>query len=790
MIPIQHISPLLFTCGLAALMAAPQASAQEAADQGAEVIVITAQKRAQAITDVPVTITALSGDFLRKIDATEFDEISLFTPGLTVQEQSPNNPGFVIRGITSDSGSAQQAPRVSVYYNGADVSRSRGSYFDLFDIERVEVVKGPQSTLFGTAAAIGAVSVISKKPEEGFGAQASLSYGNYNYVESQGYVNYGGDIFGGRVAWSYKDRDGFIDNVFPAPGSLDDDTLGRALNGQNVLAFRGTLSFTPTPDFRADLVLSYDRQNPPGTAFKSGTFAPAGGDTSPFTFASFSGAPDSEDVLGLAEPGLEREVFDANLTMAYDMNESWSVTSITGYREFDSVEVFDADGTQAAYLELTEDAIGDQWSQEVRVNYMGDGVSSFFGGSYFHEDGSQTIAFSTEEGTYLQCAAGIIPDLGCIAGDGSVSALLATGLLTDGAVTALPYSQVFGNTGDFNIWTLYADGTVNVTNRLELSFGARYVNESRTSGIFSNSPGAVLTGAPLLGGPNTDGRVLTASADYSDWLIRSNILYRLTDAVNLYATAGRGRRSDVITLTTRTTRTVGDTTVTVPVYVDPTFVPAEIIWNYEAGVKGSFLEDRVFASAAVFYQDYSNFQVSLPELDETGEPTGLFVTSGVGGATNWGIEAEFTAEVTDGLQIFGNAAYVDAQIDDDPEVNGTVAGNRFRLQPKWAASAGALYERPVTDEVTGFATLTWAFEGSKFFEQPNDPLIAEDAYSLVNLRAGIKSPDERWQVDAFVSNLFDKEYIIDGGNTGGAFGIPTFIAGAPRFYGVRISGKI
>lgn len=802
------LEKLFQTACITALLTAPfSAAAQDASDAAFEEIVVTAQKREQLIKDVPVTITALSGDFLRKIDATEFDEVSLFTPGLTVQEQSPNNPGFVIRGITSDSGSAQVAPRVSIYYNGVDVSRSRGSYFDLFDVERIEVVKGPQSTLFGTAAAIGAVSVITNKAQEGFSAEGSIAYGNYDYIESQGFVNAGNDVIAGRLAWSYKDRDGFIDNVFDGPGSLPDGTFGQALNGQNVLGMRGTISFTLTQDFRADLVISYDQQNPPGTSFKSGTFAPPGGDTSPFSFAALSGAPDSEDTLDGPEPGLNRDVFDLNLTMRYDINEAWAITSISGYREFDSVEVFDADGSAAPYLEFTEDAVGDQLSQEIRVNYTTDDVALFFGGNYFHEDGTQRIPFSTEEGVLLECLTGAL-GLGCVAADGSVPALNATAALTGGAVSSIPYSQVIGNTGSFDIWSLYADATVDITDKLEISVGARYVNESRTSGAFNEAPasqlaplligsgvpalaglGGFLDGFLPLGGANTNGEVLEVSQDYSDWLIRANILYRLTDDVSLYATTGRGRRSDVIDVGIANTRQVVGGTIEVPPFADPTFIPAEIIWNYEAGVKGNFFDGKVFASAAVFYQDYENFQVTLPQLDAEGQPTGLFVASGAGGATNWGVEAEFSANLSEQLQIFGNAAYIDAQIDDDPAVNGDLAGNRFRLQPKWAASAGVFYEQPITDDVSGFATLTWTFEGSKFFEQPNDPLIAEEAYSLVNARIGLREPDARWQVEAFASNLFDKRYVIDAGNTGGAFGIPTFIAGAPRFYGVRIAGQ-
>ena len=147
--------------------AAAQAQTADPAADGAESaaidseIVVTAQKRAESISDVPLTVSALSGEALKEIGVDEFDEVAAYISGLIVQEQSPNNPGFVIRGITSDSGSAQIAPRVSIYYNGVDVSRSRGSYFDLFDIERIEVVKGPQATLFGTAATIGAIFACS-----------------------------------------------------------------------------------------------------------------------------------------------------------------------------------------------------------------------------------------------------------------------------------------------------------------------------------------------------------------------------------------------------------------------------------------------------------------------------------------------------------------------------------------------------------------------------------------------------------------------------------------------------
>ena len=154
-----------------AFPAAAQTMAPEVEAVGGEQIIVTAQKIEQRAMDVPITISAVSGKRMAEIGVSDLDELSNYIPGLNIQEQSANNPGIVIRGITSDSGSAQQAPRVTLYYNGVDISRSRGSYQDIYDMERIEVIKGPQATLFGTASAVGAISMISARPKPGFAAE-------------------------------------------------------------------------------------------------------------------------------------------------------------------------------------------------------------------------------------------------------------------------------------------------------------------------------------------------------------------------------------------------------------------------------------------------------------------------------------------------------------------------------------------------------------------------------------------------------------------------------------------
>jgi outer membrane receptor protein involved in Fe transport len=743
-----------------------------------EEIIVTTQKRAQSLRDVPITVTSYSGKLLEDLNIDEFDEVSEITPGLIIQEQSPNNPAFVIRGITSDSGSAQIAPRVSIYLNGIDVSRSRGSHFELFDIERIEVAKGPQATLFGTASAIGAVSVITRKPQEEFSAEATLGYGNYDSYQARGFVTGGSETVQGRLAFSYRKRDGFIENIAGDPGSQSEGgTIQPDLNGIERFGVRGSLRFIPNENVTVDLVLNYEKNDDTGTSFKSGNYAPTGGETDPFSFAELAGGgPRSKEVLGSDTLGIDRTLYDGNLTINWTLDDHWSLTSISGYRDFDSNEVFDADGTQAVFAEFAENSTGNQFSQELRANYTADRLSAFFGINYFTEEGKQRIPFLTEEGTFLQCAAGVIPGLPCVAADGAVGSVTAAQ-----GLAPIYYNAEFGNTGTFDIYSAFADATYAFTDRLEFTAGIRFVYEERESGAFATLPNSVLTGAPLLdfGNVDTGGQIVTASEDYDAFLPRFNLRFEVNDNLNLYATVAKGRRSDVID--------VGSTTGPEgSVVADPTLVPEEVIWNYEAGFKARLADGRIDLAASAFYQDYENFQVTV--LD----PNGVSRPSNAGSAKNFGIEAEIRGQVNEYFQLFGNIAYIDAQIDDDEE-NGIYAGNRFRLQPKWSSAIGALVSYPISDEFKVFTNATWTYRSSAFFEIGNQPIagidIAEDAVSLVNLRAGFGPADDSWEISLFANNLFNKDYIIDAGNTGGSFGTPTFVAGTPRFWGVQITGR-
>lgn len=753
---------------------AAETAAQSTAGSGNEIIVTT-QKIEQRAVDVPITISALSGERIRELGVADLDELSYYTPGLLIQEQSANNPGVVIRGITSDSGSAQQGPRVTLYYNGVDISRSRGSYQAIYDLERVEVIKGPQATLFGTASAVGAISLVSARPRAGFEAEVRGGYGNFNQTLLGGYINVGSDVLAARIAGEWRTRDGYVENLSA--------NQREELYAQNQLGLRASVRWTPTDDLTVDLIGTYDQQRNGGTPFISGRFpafagAP-GGPANAFRPANLGGNPAGAAALGDDQLGLNREVYDLNLTLDYQFEDDWSFTTVNGYREFDSHEVFDADGSAAPFLEFAEIADGWQFSHEGRFTYSGDKLRASFGWNAFIEDGRQNVPFATEEGLFLQCLTTLfgVPAAGrpfgatpCVAADGSVPAQ---------GITNFPYSSVFENAGRNEAYSVFADFTWIPFESLELTAGLRLLDEYRESRFFASAPNSVLSRAPLIPGQiDTRGQTFVADDRFGAVLPRFNALYRVSDEVNVFATISKGRRSPVVQLGAR--RQGND------VLANRVDVLEEIVWNYEGGIK--LAAGGVSGSLGVYYQVYDNFQVSVPQLDANGNPTGAFETRSAGAASNLGVEAELAVDVTDWLNVFGNFGYIDGGIDNDP-ANGTFAGSRFRLQPEWQASGGFTIDHTFGNGTRFFATPSITHRSRIFFEVPNNPLISQGAITLVNARAGVSFADTRYEIAGFIRNAFGKDFLLDAGNTGGAFTIPTFIPGEPRFYGVELTAR-
>lgn len=722
-------------------------------------VMVTVQKREQDLREVPIALSAIDESLMDDLGLDEFSDVARYVPGFEVQEQSPNNPGFVIRGITSDSGESNIEPRIAIFQDGVSISRSRGSIVELFDLDRVEVAKGPQPTLFGRGALIGGVNVIQAKPEFEFSGQMTAGIGNYDERYLGGYVT--GPItdkLAFRLAGRLRERDGYVESLNPEEEDF---------NSQDMKAVRASLAFEPSDKLRFDLIANYQEDNPSGTSFKSKAFDPLPGRSSapwdPANLNTFG------DFLGGKHLGLDRSVTSVTLLGDWQISSDWSLSSITGWREFDSLEVFDPDGFGLDLLIFGEDATGEQFSQEFRANYDNGGrLRGFVGASYFDEEGEQYVPLTFDERAAQALLGGFLvpPDAPPVE---ALPAINLTLFQMSGGTIVQPlkpiHSEAYTNDGSTEAIEIFADASYAVTDRLELTGGIRYTDEEKESGLLVellNGPSA-LTGSGLFIEPS--GGRISQSGSFDDITYRLAAKYELTSEVNLFANYARGRRPEVITASASAPS------------AGFAVLDAEIVDAYEAGLKGLFLNGALSLDASAFYYDYNNFQTT--QVTEEG----LIEPINAGDAEAQGFEAQANWVASDWLNLVASYGYNHARFDEDE--TAPYSGNKLRLSPdhKAALSARILLADTGFGEVTIVPSYTWQSE--VFFDNTERDLISQDAYGLVNLNVQLEL-ENGFGVEAYATNLTGEEYIIDAGNTGDGFGIPTFIAGTPTFFGARV----
>jgi outer membrane receptor protein involved in Fe transport len=768
------VSGLALTAGLArAAEAEPAETAQ------VEQVIVTAQKREQKTLDVPIALTAYSGAFLDKLGIQEFEELGQFVPGFDVQNQSPNNPGFVMRGITSDSGEATNEPRVSVYQDGVSVSKSRGSYTELFDLERVEVAKGPQSTLYGRGALIGAVNIIQAKAKHEQDWNAKVEAGNYGYWMGEGMINVPlTDDLAVRLSGRAKQRDGYVKNLLG----------GEDFNSTDTKAVRLAVNYAPGDRFKLDVIYNYETDKPSGTSFKSLTYAP----TNPTTGAVIgdvgrnSGAA-LATVAGFENDqklGLNRRLWSLTSLASYKLTDSLTLNSTSAYRYFTGEEVFDPDGFSLPMFTFAEDAEGKSASQEFRLNYDNGGKVTAFGGvSYFWEDGSQRVPLLINEKVAYLFLTGQLPRPNGLS-------MTTINALPGLAVFPSNHLEEYTNYGKTNSYDAFADVTFHATDKLELAAGLRYTYDDKESGYKG-----VINGPSIVGGSSATAGVrgllvqptLNNAAQYQSFndsgaTYRLVARYAVTDNANLYASVSTGRRPKVLSGSNSTPGAAAQFKE----------IPAEEVTSYEAGAKGALLEGRLTIEGSLYHYDYKNFQTSIRNT------AGAIVATNAGEAKSTGFEGQTTFQATSDVSLFATYGYSHARFG-----TGLYEGNHFRLSPDHSVSLGAsLAANAVGGRFTLVPTYTW--QSQQFFDNNNDIAALQSttgtikdtvqdekqkAFGLANLRLTYEPDGRNITIGAFVNNVFDQKYIKDAGNTGDAFGIPTFIAGEPRFYGVSFSIK-
>ena len=746
-------------------------------------IVVTAQKREQQVIDVPISISAYSGDFLKSLGITRMDDLSRYAPGVQVQVQSPNTPGIAIRGITSDDTASNTPGRVSVFQDGVDISRAVGSIVALYDMDRVEILRGPQGTLFGRGAESGALSLISNRAVDRTAAGFTAELGNYQSRLLTGFFNT--PLAAGvnaRVAVYDAAHEGYVRNL-----------AGGRLNGEDTRALRASVHVDTGERSGIDLIANYQHDSPPGTDFRS-RLPDRNGSTDVFGDA---------DLNGGGALGIRRNIHSFTALGSFRLDDDWSLHTVTGARRLDSSESFDGDGSQLDLLNFGNHSRSRQLSQEVRFNYDGGGrFTGFAGANYFYENGNQVVPFRTDERSLLvdliPLARGLNP--------GVIDLLFGPGnppLLTADHQPNQPYGAIpllnaplnpderegYENRGSTRSYELFADGTWRFGERFELTAGLRASHEDITAGYrVSNASGdhaGSIGSAFALFGAGVNG--ITAPnnlfAPTNGWLANdksSNSVvgrligtWRLGDDTNAYASVSRGRRPSALTFNVNP-----DGSYTHAV------LPAETLWNYEVGLKGAALGDSFAYDLSAFWYDYTNFQSQVYR-------NGQYIAVNSGRAHAPGFEASLQQAFGDRFSAFVNVSYLQARFNrtDDSGSAQQYAGNHLRLAPDRSASLGLQWTAPLGEGRAFYFRPSYTWRSKVYFEDDNNPAYAQSGYGLLNLRSGVSLQRGRWDLGVWGSNLTNRKYLIDGGNTGQNFGVPTFIPGAPRTFGISVSGK-
>lgn len=789
--------------GAAEAEAAANVDASEAdaaladAAESREDIIVTATKRVENLQDVPTAITAVSGQALEKMEIRSAAEIVRLIPNSSAAlTESRNRPRWFIRGVGSNDPAANVVNPIGVYFDEVYVNSPFFQAFPIFDLERVEVLRGPQGTLWGKNTVGGAIHYISRKPDFDPSGYVRAGIGNYGAIFTQG--GFGGGVVDGLVAARgsfFYERRG---NVYENDGS------GQKGTGQfRDAAGRVQFLVTPSPDLK--ILISGRVRNYDGTPIPR-FIEPAFPDS-----VATKGADAPADDYGNVPSG-DRDHYAANvagtskteqrgasLTVNWTPGE-YTLTSITAWDKGSNLAVGDADFTAFEGSRSRTKLSSEQFTQELRLTSpRGNHFNWILGAHYFWEDFHSDAATAT---------VGTTPYKDRGTGPQRWRHAYYQGVL---------YDQVAKS------YAVFGSATFDLTNAFSITGGIRYTSEKRsaTINIFNAAGDAsrrLNTVDPST--PPTAARPLVTFIDPVNWWLRSSVTastpyapfisspsktwnrltwdvtpqLTLNDDILLYARWARGFRSGTF-----------QASATAAAQFDPDGIAPEDLYSYEAGLKTSWFDGKLTANLAAFYYDYKKIQVLVQGVPVSAGGTTIF-TARLINAQGWskGLELDVTARPTEPLRISGSIGllrtrYTDDFIPNNPNTGLLFGkGNEFTRAPHFSANIDAEYRIPL-----GFGDIAlgtdWSYRSSQYFTvnaqetdpAANDYLVSryqrQKGYALGNVRLTFSDPNDRLELQLFVRNVADKNYkTLTFGTQQGAR-LTTY--GEPRTYGASVTAR-
>lgn len=733
-------------------------------------IIVTATKRATSIQDTPLAITALSGDFVAQVNLNDVKDLITYAPGVTGNSQDSFIDAVAIRGIRTQDFGVGGDPSVGFFKNGLYQGRNGAVVSTLYDVERGEVLRGPQNFLFGRNAIAGAISTHTKRPifqdeVSGFG---EIEFGSRDRIDLRGAVNVPvSDNVAARFAGFYSQEDGFVENIFD----------GEDLGGFDKFGVRGSIDYRGDGPLSAELTVEYEDREQEGSIYRA-----TGLDESFAVLEELFGEIElPEDPRSVNQDlGLDSfdiaEVLDIGLKVDYDLGFA-TLTSQTGFKTHDFNYREDFDGTPLSINNFGLDQEGDYFEQEVRLVSQGDSPLSWYvGGSYYQEN--LDALFTAQGDEDLLCAyyynyyygENLTGECLDVAYYGATA--VPEGLLEQGEVR-----------GDYDGYALYADLTYAFNDTLDASIGLRYSNDRKT---FSNNALPVTSAlGPFFTYSVTTNGPLTARESWDAFTPRFLVRYRPDENNTFFASATRGFKAGGFgTFGFSPTATgpaieFGDELQ--PGDAEPDAFEPETLWSYEAGYKGEFLDGALKADLNVYYYDYSDLQLLVFQ-----DGGGLIFN--LGEVNGYGAEGQLTARFSDNFDGFVSLGYNTNEIfdagaacgfEDPADCNGNDLGS-----PAWS---GAAVFNAHTDMFGGevFGSAEVFFESTKGGGIENLAASEVDAFADLTLRAGYRAGD--WSVVGYIENVTDAVYFDQGNNNGGIIPAHLFGPSKPRTFGVKFS---
>ena len=715
--------------GALAVPAVAQDPAQSTETAGEEEVVVTAQKRSQRLQSVPLAISAYNETFLEDRQVDTVDDLIKYTPGMSGQALGPNNPRIPVRGISSNDFGTGSEATLGIYVDEVYSGRITGNVQDLLDVARVEVLKGPQSTLFGRNSTAGAISITRVKPGPEYGGTIKGSYGSFNTYELLGTVNLPlSETLSLRLAGKFRDGDGYAKNL------VNDLTFPQ----NRIASGRAALLWTPSEDL--EILLQVDGND------IEGTFLPYKADRArsliPLPlFPGETNDPFDRHVAQNLDPEFSRDdrvAWNASLNIAWNIDDQLTLTSITGFRTYDVKFGSDDDGSVATALHLFQDEKSDQYSQEFRLNGEHGSWRWFAGATVYRED---SFVF--------------------FAADYDLDLLL--GIPTPPSTFGVLREQGTAD-AQTNGWAVYIDATFDVTDKISLTAGLRYSRDDKHFElVIPDEPTLAAFGLTnLFFTPSTAGGRAFLNADFEAWTPRLIIDYQIDEDLLLYASASRGYRPG------------GFDTFSFKEPFDP-----EYVWSYEVGAKSTLFGGAATLNASAYYYVYDDLQVLVPDFGTT-------VVRNAGSARGYGLELQLNANVSDALSVFAGVSLMNAEYEEFLRGGVDLRGNKLNRAPEYTLAAGGKYEAPISDGWRLVATADITYTARQYLTPTND-FREIPGYAIVGATLGFAN-DDGWQVRVIANNLLDREYPLIVGGLGYPFYANT-VSAPPQTFAIEFSAE-